>query len=186
MSDETYKDLIDNVFVQTLLQLLDQQSFERITVKRLCEEAGRSRTIFYQNFQSMEDLRIKVILCYLTLLDEDRDMPTEGELPKDILRSVSLHYAEVMQEHRFDFTVLLNNGSFGFSRMFKERLVQLFRHLYGVNGREYVYSLFAASTVELFTTWLRYDKDFLSSEFSEIIRKWSTPIDDTLTITTAI
>lgn len=54
------------LLTETLLEMMETQAFESITIKALTERAGISRLTYYRHFQSKED----VILAHISLVFE--------------------------------------------------------------------------------------------------------------------
>ncbi len=58
---QTLNEFIKNCIIQVFLRLLNDKSFNKISITEICEKAGVARVSFYRNFENKEDVLVKHI-----------------------------------------------------------------------------------------------------------------------------
>ena len=97
-ANEFVKECITTV----LLQMMEKQSFESISITELTKKAGVGRVSFYRNFESKED----VIRQYLGKLIKAWGTEFERSENPNLIESLFSHY----YKHRALFTLLYRSG----------------------------------------------------------------------------
>lgn len=167
---------IKHLTINTFLTLLQTTSLNKISVKLICQEASISRTSFYNNFESKEDLTYKAELALFKKILVPISTPPKISI--DCNNNIAFDYANFKTQidsfvnllyiHRFEFSALYGeNGDPNFYKNFQEELDYLWKYndLIELNEnfipKQYAHSIRNALFVSIFTTWI--EEDFKSS-----------------------
>ena len=66
-SKEEQKIQSKGLIVQSLLYLMRKKSFHEIKITEICKKAGVSRLSYYRNFESKEDIAVRIDFIYKML-----------------------------------------------------------------------------------------------------------------------
>lgn len=91
--------------LNTLLEQLNNESFESISISRLVNQAGVGRASFYRNYTSKED----VLKQEANRLTEELQMQNKDDDPEDISLKV-IHLLDFYKEHSVFYTSLYKAG----------------------------------------------------------------------------
>src|SRR5258707_14827127 len=93
---------------EALVALMDEQDFERVSVKDLCDRAMVHRTTFYKHYEDKYDLLAR------GMRQAHESLLAELELAGKDSASYAHFFAHVAAHERFYRVMLGNNGAEGF------------------------------------------------------------------------
>ncbi|MCT4631657.1 MAG: TetR/AcrR family transcriptional regulator [Firmicutes bacterium] len=153
-----------NLFVNALIKLSKHKSFNNISIKDLCDNAGVSRPTFYRNYKSKEDIfRAHLTNIYTISLEEISNLVKESNLylPKVFFE---------LHERELDFfeTVFTFNMDHLITEEFTKCLNQYVDLLYSGNKNckyndLYKYSLYSSAGKAYIITRFWVDHRYISS-----------------------
>lgn len=118
--------------VQTFIELLEEKTFDQITVLKICQKAKINRTTFYTHYhdkysllEGLEQESLKVVGEFVSRIEFHLK---RGELPffdEDILRETLTNlYKQIAQNASFIRTILSVKGDFNFQYQLNKHLVE--------------------------------------------------------------
>lgn len=168
-----------------LISLLEEKSFEYISVSEICKLAKVNRSTFYLHYENTVDLLNETARF---LLDDfaayfNADIKSIAnkfnESPLDELNFISdeyLHpYLSYIKENKTVFsTVLMRSASFGFNEIFQRLYDNVFnpvleRYSYPVSDRKYAMMFYLNGITAIVKEWLKDDCEKTIGEVSQII-----------------
>ena len=172
---------------KALISLLEEKTFEYITVSEICKKAGVNRSTFYLHYENTVDLLDETVRF---LLDDfsahfniDRNNLTKkfNESPLGELNFTSDEYLHpyllyIKENKRVFSTVLLHSDSFGFNKIFQRLYENIFnpileRYEYPPADRKYVMMFYLNGITAIVTEWLKDGCEKNVNEISHIIRE---------------
>ena len=170
---------------KALISLLEEKSFEYITVSEICKRAEVNRSTFYLHYENTVDLlneTAKFLLDdFAAYFNVDAENITNKfkETSLDELNFISdeyLHpYLSYIKENRIVFsTILLHSATFGFNEIFQRLYDNIFnpileRYNYPVGDRKYAMIFYLNGITAIVTEWLKEGCEKTIDEVSEII-----------------
>jgi len=95
------------VIMETLVELMSQKDFKKITINEIAESANVNRGTIYLHFVDKYDLLNQCVESSLTLFTKDCEIAmAEGDSPKESIENTFKY----MEEHAFLYKTLLNNN----------------------------------------------------------------------------
>lgn len=172
---------------QALISLLKKKSFEYITVKELCEEAGVNRSTFYLHYETIGDL-LEETTNYLTdsfaaYFEEDSEEFVKNLLNRDpkelnfITEKYLSPYLKYIKENKEVFATALSNGAFfGFGKVYKRMFEHIFDPILGKfhypdGDRKYVMKYYLNGITAIVNEWLKENCEKEISDISRIIEE---------------
>lgn len=177
------------------LEMLNQKSFNKITVTEIICKADLGRSTFYAHYedkyQLLEEIENELISGLIDLMLDLRDKGSSA-FEADLLSGLCPTYVEFfkyIRKHSFEFSTLLNYKSETF---FSEKLtakIASTRHetiRLWMEQSEYHYfsdhalndyrdSVLSSCYVSMFTTWLRRGMDFNEEQMGTLLTStWSS------------
>ena len=170
---------------KTLISLLEEKSFEYITVSEICKRAEVNRSTFYLHYENTVDLldeTAKYLLNdFMSYFSVDAKSVIEkfSESSLDELNFISdeyLHpYLSYIKDNKRVFsTVMLHSVSFGFSEIFQRLYENIFnpileRYNYPTADRRYSMMFYLNGITAVVTEWLKDGCEKTIEEISKII-----------------
>lgn len=170
---------------KALMSLLEEKSFEYITVSEICKRAEVNRSTFYLHYENTVDLLNETARFLLddfaAYFNVDVEIITNKfkENSLDELNFISdeyLHpYLSYIKENRIVFsTVLLHSVSFGFNEIFQRLYDNIFnpileRYNYPATDRKYAMMFYLNGITAIVTEWLKDGCEKTIEEVSQII-----------------
>ena len=170
---------------KALISLLEEKSFEYITVSEICKRAEVNRSTFYLHYENTVDLLNETARFLLDDFAAYFNVDVENITNKfkenslDELNFISdeyLHpYLSYIKENRIAFsTVLLHSVSFGFNEIFQRLYDNIFnpileRYNYPVADRKYAMMFYLNGITAIVTEWLKDGCEKTIEEVSQII-----------------
>ena len=170
---------------KTLISLLEEKSFEYITVSEICKRAEVNRSTFYLHYENTVDLldeTAKYLLNdFMSYFSVDAKSVIEkfSESSLDELNFISdeyLHpYLSYIKDNKRVFsTVMLHSVSFGFSEIFQRLYENIFnpileRYNYPTADRRYAMMFYLNGITAVVTEWLKDGCEKTIEEISKII-----------------
>ena len=170
---------------KALISLLEEKSFEYITVSEICKRAEVNRSTFYLHYENTVDLLNETARFLLddfaAYFNVDVEIITNKfkENSLDELNFISdeyLHpYLSYIKENRIVFsTVLLHSVSFGFNEIFQRLYDNIFnpileRYNYPATDRKYAMMFYLNGITAIVTEWLKDGCEKTIEEVSQII-----------------
>lgn len=144
-----------------LLELMENQPFEKITITDLARSSGLTRSTFYAHFETKDQLLESIINGVLDeFFDELWEFSGQDSEAGVVLESNKAFF-RVWQKHR-DLIPLLE--SMDFSCLMISRLRQYWKNLYEKNLR--------ASLPEVDANYSDYTLNFLAFSFAGFLKEW--------------
>jgi len=170
---------------KALISLLEEKSFEYITVSEICKRAEVNRSTFYLHYENTVDLLNETARFLLDDFAAYFNVDVENITNKfkenslDELNFISdeyLHpYLSYIKENRIAFsTVLLHSVSFGFNEIFQRLYDNIFnpileRYNYPATDRKYAMMFYLNGITAIVTEWLKDGCEKTIGEVSQII-----------------
>ncbi|MBQ2940934.1 MAG: TetR/AcrR family transcriptional regulator [Clostridia bacterium] len=170
---------------KALISLLEEKSFEYITISEICKKANVNRSTFYLHYENMVDLLNEtarfLLDGFMAYFDDERKSIVKKlmESSLDELNFISdeyLHpYLSYIKENRLVFsTALLHADSFGFNEIFQRLYENVFnpileRFNYPVADRKYAMMFYLNGITAVVTEWLKDGCEKTIGEVSRII-----------------
>ena len=170
---------------KALISLLEEKSFEYITVSEICKRAEVNRSTFYLHYENTVDLLNETARFLLDDFAAYFNVDVENITNKfkknslDELNFISdeyLHpYLSYIKENRIVFsTVLLHSVSFGFNEIFQRLYDNIFnpileRYNYPATDRKYAMMFYLNGITAIVTEWLKDGCEKTIQEVSQII-----------------
>ncbi len=156
---------------KALISLLEEKSFEYITVSEICKKANVNRSTFYLHYENTVDLLNEtarfLLEDFMEYFDDDRKNIAKklSESSLDELNFISdayLHpYLSYIKENRLVFsTVLLHADSFGFNEVFQRLYENIFNPIlerfdYPLSDRKYAMMFYLNGITAVVTEWVQ-------------------------------
>ena len=172
---------------KALISLLEEKSFEYITVSEICKKASVNRSTFYLHYENTIDLlheTVRFLLDdFIAYFHIDRNNITNQfkESSLDELNFISdeyLHpYLSYIKDNKRVFsTVILHSDSFGVNEVFQRLYENIFnpileRYKYPPEDRMYVMMFYLNGITAIVTEWLKDDCEKTVEEVSQIIHE---------------
>ena len=170
---------------KALISLLEEKSFEYITISEVCKKANVNRSTFYLHYENMVDLLNEtarfLLDGFMAYFDDEQKSIAKKlmESALDELNFISdeyLHpYLSYIKENRIVFsTVLLYADSFGFNEIFQRLYENIFdpvleRFNYPIADRKYAMMFYLNGITAIVAEWLKDGCEKTISEVSRII-----------------
>ncbi len=170
---------------KALISLLQEKSFEYITISEICKKANVNRSTFYLHYENTVDLLDEtarfMLNDFMAYFDVDVKNITNKfkECSLDELNFISdeyLHpYLSYIKDNKSIFsTVLLHSVSFGFNEIFQRLYENIFnpildRYNYPFTDRKYAMMFYLNGITAVVTEWLKDGCKKTIGEVSQII-----------------
>jgi len=170
---------------KALISLLEEKSFEYITVSDICKRAEVNRSTFYLHYENTVDLLDETTRFMLDDFVEYFNVDIKNITKKieesslDELNFISdeyLHpYLSYIKENRRVFTTVLSHSvSFGFNEIFQRLYENIFnpileRYNYPITDRKYAMMFYLNGITAVVTEWLKDNCEKTIEEVSKII-----------------
>lgn len=170
---------------KALISLLEDKTFEYITVSEICKKANVNRSTFYLHYENTVDLLNETVRFLLDDFVAYFDVDTKSivnkfrESPLEELNFISdeyMHpYLQYIKDNKRVFsTVLLHSDSFGFNEIFKRLYENIFnpileRFNYPSDDRRYVMMFYLNGITAIVKEWLKNGCEKSVGEVSQII-----------------
>ena len=170
---------------KALISLLEEKSFEYITVSEICKKAGVNRSTFYLHYENTVDLLDEtarfLLGDFMSYFNVNEKTITNNfkESSLDDLNFISNEYLQpyltyVKDNKSVFLTVLLHSVSFRFNEIFQSLYDNIFnpileRYNYPVGDRKYAMIFYLNGITAIVTEWLKEGCEKTIDEVSEII-----------------
>ncbi|MBO5408723.1 MAG: TetR/AcrR family transcriptional regulator [Clostridia bacterium] len=170
---------------KALISLLEEKSFEYITVSEICKKAGVNRSTFYLHYENTINLLDETVRFLLDDFSSYFSVDAKSITNKfqdsslDELNFISneylLPYLTYIKENKRVFsTVLLHSVSFGFDEIFQRLYQNIFnpileRYNYPIADRQYAMLFYLNGITAIVKEWLKDDCQKTIEEVSQII-----------------
>ena len=172
---------------KALIFLLEEKSFEYITVSEICKKAGVNRSTFYLHYENTVDLLNETVRFLLDDFIACFNVDTKNiadifkESPLDELNFITDEYLYpyllyIKDNKRVFSTVLLHPDSFSFKQVFQRLYENIFnpileRFNYPIDDRKYAMMFYLNGITAVVTEWLKDDCEKTVKEVSKIIHE---------------
>ncbi|MBQ3118809.1 MAG: TetR/AcrR family transcriptional regulator [Clostridia bacterium] len=170
---------------KALISLLEEKSFEYITVSEICKRANVNRSTFYLHYENMGDLLNEtarfLLDGFMAYFDDERRSIAKKliESSLDELNFISdeylFPYLSYIKENSCVFTTVLSHSdSFGFNDVFQKLYENIFnpileRYNYPIADRKYAMMFYLNGITAIVTEWLKDGCEKTIEEVSRII-----------------
>ncbi|TQE89167.1 TetR/AcrR family transcriptional regulator [Streptococcus suis] len=165
---------------QALILLLDEEEFGRISVSKICKEAGVHRSTFYHYYDNQFDL-LEDANQYLTQLFlaefqsyPANSLPIETDLTGD---AYLISYLQFVKDHQKIYQIYLHHElDFHHKEHFEHLLATIFTPRFHAQGIQnpvqiaYVSSFFLAGITQVVSKWVRDGCAESIEEMADIIQ----------------
>lgn len=156
-----------------LLHLLEQEKYDRITIKEICQHADLSRQTFYQMFSSKEE----VIQYHFSTLFYEFTKECDS-VPNDPISHIAHHFFSFFYKHQNFIQILIaNHLTFLLEQQFEVYLreIDLFRN---INDKEvhgdYTTAYIAGALTQVLIHWFKHSFDLSVDALSELVTETIT------------
>lgn len=172
---------------KALISLLEEKSFEYITVSEICKKACVNRSTFYLHYENTVDLLDETARFLLDDFTAYFNVDTKNitnrfkESSLDELNFISDEYlypylSYVKENRRVFLTVLSHSDSFGFDDIFQRLYENIFNPIlerfdYPLADRKYVMMFYLNGITAIVTEWLKDGCKKSVREVSKIIHE---------------
>ncbi len=170
---------------KALISLLEEKSFEYITVSEICKKAGVNRTTFYLHYENTVDLldeTVELLLdeftAYFNVDRKTLSNKFEESSPESLI-FISDEYlypylSYVKENKRVLATVLAHSDSFGFNDIFQRLYENIFnpileKYNYPIADRKYTMMFYLNGITAVITEWLKDGCEKTIEEVSNIV-----------------
>ena len=170
---------------KALIALLEEKSFEYITVSEICKEAGVNRSTFYLHYENTVDLLNEtarfILDGFMAYFNDERKSIAKKlvETSLEELNFISDDYLHpylsyIRYNKKIFLTVLSHSESFGFNEVFQKLYENIFNPIlerfdYPLADRKYVMMFYLNGITAIVTEWLKDGCEKSISEVSQII-----------------
>lgn len=142
---------------KVLLELMNEKSFDDITISELTEKAGLARRTFYRNYSSKEEIIITYLIDFWNEYDNEMAATDDHSL-----RNTALVFFNKLEEHK-DMLILFNNNNL--LTLFLNNISELMEASY--KRRDNLEELHHISSDEIHTVSL-----FVAGGFFQVAINW--------------
>ncbi len=169
--------LTKRLLKEGLIAIMAEMPFERITVKRLCEEAGINRTTFYLHYTDTEQVLIDAENDIINTALQRVTNPDPKKSPTDNI----LSFLTYVQTHMIHFKVLLSfEGSAEFVKRLSREVIQDIKQINPAiitdDRTEMLYHFALIASVSLIHEWLDSGFRLLPLEMAELINRMTKSV----------
>lgn len=158
-----------------LIELIEEESFEKLSVQALTERAMVSRAAFYRNYKDKYDLVEQIFADAMENLFNSLSQPSVDHPPQDLI-----WFFEHFQEHERLYSALLGrHGSHWFVLKMRAILIDFLKEnqnlpLWQLSPNQSIYpetddfvpNIVATMIVEAITWWLEEGRPYTSQEIA--------------------
>lgn len=155
---------------ETLLELLQEKSISKITIKEICDLSEMSRSTFYLHYQDqfmlLEDLENELIQNIMTTL---------GTLDS-VINSMDgiIAFLKIIKSNPKTYRTLLCKNE---SKSFQEKLIEIVEKTVQSNTpidldpqkKDYLFTFIMYGSLNVITEWINHDYDIAENELAELI-----------------
>ena len=170
---------------KALISLLEEKSFEYITISEICKRANVNRSTFYLHYENTIDLlneTARFLLDGFMAYFDDEQKSIAKKLMESTLDELNFisdgylqPYLTYIKDNKSVFsTVLLHSVSFGFNEIFQKLYENIFnpileRYDYPISDRRYAMMFYLNGITAVVTEWLKDGCEKTIEEVSQII-----------------
>ena len=170
---------------KAFISLLEEKTFEYITVSEICKKAAVNRSTFYLHYENTVDLLNETVRFLLDdfsayfNIDKKNIANKFNRTSLDELNFISdeylYPYLSYIKDNRYVFkTVLSHSDSFGFNEIFQRLYENIFnpileRYNYPAADRKYAMMFYLNGITAVVTEWLKDGCEKSIGEVSQII-----------------
>ena len=144
----------------TLLEMLEEQELDQISVSQLCKRAEVNRSTFYAHYDDVTDLIAEIEQGIGRDIFDSLPEQTEGALPMWDLRYLQ-HILERIRTHQLFYRAYLRSShgqrrmEWGFTQLL-EHIMRPYMHELGINDTEleYYFAYFKEGLVAVIRRWV--------------------------------
>lgn len=107
-----------------LMTLLNEQDFEKISVKDICEQAMVHRTTFYKHYEDKHDLLLRGMKEMHDSLASETDLPKDASLDESLPQHLVRIFVHVSRHQRFYRLLLCGSGISSFQSLMRTYLAE--------------------------------------------------------------
>lgn len=150
LSNEQANQITKECLFEALLILMKKKPFDKITVSELVERAGVSRTTFYRNYSSIEQIITEPLVVIIETLrasvTEEKYQNNMKMWYRDMLLYLKENYASMLE-----MLLLATNASF----MDMKHISDFFAPTLDTEESRFKYTAFNGAIKELLSSWVR-------------------------------
>lgn len=140
---------------KTFYELLDEEDFDKVNVKQICEKSMIGRSTFYQHFDDKYDLLKQEVNNYTTKFANILNQNSEGFSDADSLRSVVMDMQK--DSHEILLLLRLQNKTYNLSVEFEKQIMDSVQNVLNTNPMSNLPTKFIskvyADNILTFITW---------------------------------
>ena len=155
------RDFVKSCFRFALMIILKNKEDKTLTITRLCHIAGVSRTAFYRNYNSVDDvLEDEIKTFWLTLA---------GQIGTDVYENW-LAFFKLVEKKREDLVAVLDAG-------FEQKFADVYRSLLPENEENrFIQTIWLSCFLSLMVKWIKVPKPKKPEEMARLAYKLTKDI----------
>ncbi|MGE7877904.1 TetR/AcrR family transcriptional regulator [Peribacillus muralis] len=168
----------DNLLRDSLIELMDEKSYESITIKDITERATVNRATFYRHYEDKEDLLNKSIDRILEdLFGDASKFYSVTKDPHELQHYVALHIFEhIARSNKFFHVMLIKKGIPNFLHYLKDFIFEFYDHMILEAEvkqeelpvtKEVIVSYISAAYIGVISWWLENDMPCSSASMAK-------------------
>ncbi|MDR0721176.1 MAG: TetR/AcrR family transcriptional regulator C-terminal domain-containing protein [Treponema sp.] len=166
------------VLADSLIELMKDKPFTKITIKELCEKADINRTTFYAHYHDQYELLKQIEEETFGYIEDMLNKYYNKRSKREVLEMVEEILGFIANNSRYLQVLLSENGDFGFQKrlfshfMFKKQVMKYFSEdTIKEETKEYWYIYALNGTIGLVQHWLKNNMPIPVSELAKIVVK---------------
>ena len=163
----------DSIF-QALLTLMDEKTFEEISISDITRRANVSRMAYYRNYSSKEDILISHLKEEVRQYVQFAQPNDSGEL-RITQKNIARLFEHCKEERRF--ILACDNAGLGYYFMdaFTAYLLRYFKREGEGKRREYILNAYASALYSTMVKWLRNGAAETPEQMAEMLYEIYSP-----------
>ncbi|MDR2392733.1 MAG: TetR/AcrR family transcriptional regulator C-terminal domain-containing protein [Treponema sp.] len=164
------------VLADSLIELMKDKPFIKITIKELCEKADINRTTFYAHYHDQDDLLQQIEEETLGYIEDMLNKYDNKRSKQEILEMVKEIFGFIASNSSSLQVLLSENGDIGFQKklfrrfVFKEQVMKYFSEApIKEENKEYWYIYAINGTIGLVQHWLKHNMPIPIAELASIV-----------------
>lgn len=162
---------------QTLLILMVEKSFNKITIKELCKLADLNRSTFYANYTDINELLFDIHTDFFHGISEvlESSRKASQEYDNEEYMGKLTEVIKYLQENKETFQLLLSNNE---ENLFEKNLLNYYVSLYVKENdsymERYIFMYHAIGSFSLVSQWLQEETPYSSDKLAKLICEMSS------------
>lgn len=140
--------LVDVYITETLLLLLKNKEYKDISITEICKKAGVTRTSFYRNFESKEEILLKKVRTVTDNFLKESAISYKND-------TISCYFIKLFTHMKQQIELCNALNKAGFIHLIKDEFDRVFLNTYRQEYDEYKSVFLAGGIYNVFLFWFR-------------------------------